>query len=224
MALSSFGLDLGKSGSRQLVEPEQRPFLDFLRNSSQRLVQQQSGGLLQMFPQAEALQAQGQQFLGDLRSNPFLSSLQTQAGGNQALVDQQIGQLGTDIGQFTNEQLLPGIRRDFVGVGGLGGARNQIAEGLAAQGAQRAFSSGVTDILSADAARASQAATTGAGLTAQSALGGLQSLQGQFNLGLSPFQSQFSPLLNMNQIVGPPNVLGRSSAFNFGIQLGAGGG
>ncbi|MCK5089287.1 MAG: hypothetical protein KAQ88_04835, partial [Hyphomicrobiaceae bacterium] len=62
----------------------------------------------------------------------------------------------------------------------------------------------------------------------QLGLGGLGALQGQFNLGLSPFQAEFSPLQSLAGILGAPTVLsqgtsaGSSSAFS--VQAGAGGG
>ena len=53
---------------------------------------------------------------------------------------------------------------------------------------------------------------------------GLGSLSGLFNLGLSPFQAQFSPLQNFAQLLGGPTVLGSSfgqdSSFGFGQSFG----
>ena len=54
---------------------------------------------------------------------------------------------------------------------------------------------------------------------------GLQNLGGLFDLGLAPFGAEFSPLLNLAQIIGPPTVLqesqstssGDSSSFNVGF-------
>ena len=59
----------------------------------------------------------------------------------------------------------------------------------------------------------------------QLGLGGLGALQGQFNLGLSPFQAQFGPLQNLAGLIGAPTVLsesaqraqGSGSALNFGF-------
>ena len=55
-------------------------------------------------------------------------------------------------------------------------------------------------------------------------LGGLESLQGLFNLGLSPFQAQFQPLQNLAgllgigaPVVGQSSGSSKSSSFNFGV-------
>ncbi len=62
----------------------------------------------------------------------------------------------------------------------------------------------------------------------QLGLGGLGSLQGLFNLGLSPFEAEFSPLQNLAGIVGGPTVLsqgtsqgtGQSSSFSANVGVG----
>lgn len=62
----------------------------------------------------------------------------------------------------------------------------------------------------------------------QLGLGGLGSLQGLFNLGLSPFQAEFSPLQNLAGIIGGPTVLsqgtsqgtGQSSSFSANVGVG----
>ena len=62
----------------------------------------------------------------------------------------------------------------------------------------------------------------------QLGLGGLGQLQGQFNLGLSPFQGQFQPLQNLAGIIGGPTVLsqgtsqstGQASSFGLGGGIG----
>jgi hypothetical protein len=60
---------------------------------------------------------------------------------------QQIGNLGNELGNFFNTQLLPGINSQFGTGGTLGGARNQIAIGQAAGDVGRAFTSGATDLM-----------------------------------------------------------------------------
>jgi len=62
---------------------------------------------------------------------------------------------------------------------------------------------------------------------AQTQLGGLGELQNLFNLGFSPFQAEFSPLLALNQVIGQPTVLqtgesfGRTDQFNVNTSFGA---
>jgi len=184
------------------------------------LVSQNMGGAQQFGQQAGGqLYGYGQQALDQLGSNPFLSSLQQQAGGNQGLINQQVGQLGADLGRSFNQQVLPGIRRDATAVGALGGSRQGVAEGIAGQGFADAFGRGVTDIYSADAQRSQQAATAGGGLLAQGLLGGMANMPGMFDVGMGQFTGGFAPLGMFAQMLGGPTVLdkssGRTRSFNF---------
>jgi len=207
---SLFGGSSGSSSS--YVDPKQQPFLDFTRNTGQLITQQT------IDPSRQFAAGQGQQLydfgygaLQGLTGNPYLDALQQQAGGNQQLVGQQVGQLQADLGRAFNQQVLPGIRRDANAVGALGGGRQGVAEGIAAQGFADAFGRGVTDIYSQDAQRSLQAATAGGGLFAQSSLGALSSLPGLFETGLGQFTGQFAPLGIYSQILGAPTVLGQGS-------------
>jgi len=180
--------------------------------------------------------------------------LQRIAGGNDPAVGQQIGQLGSDLERQFG-QLLPGITNQAVGGGQLGGGRQGVAQGLLGQATQDAFGRGATDIRFQDLQRQLAAAGqlgqqqqqaggalgqlgTQQGIAqggldlqglqgqAQTQLGGLGQLQGLFNLGFSPFEAQFSPALNLAQIIGQPTTLsqgesfGRTDQFNFGIEGG----
>jgi len=231
----SFGQSSGSSqassasSGRSFVDPNQQGFLDFIRNQGQQLFGQQQGGLQGLFGQAQGLFGQGQQFAQQGVNNQFLSALGQQAGGNPELVAAQTQQLGQDIGQFTREQVLPGIRRGAVGGNALGGGRQGVGEGIAGQEAIRAFSRGAIDFQGQDANRSLQAAQSGGGLLGQGAAQGLGSLGQQFGLLNAPFQSQFSPLMQLAQIIGGPTVLNQqqaqsqSSAERSSLQFGFGG-
>lgn len=219
-----FGFDFGKtSGSSQsYVDPRQQPFLDFTRNLGQALVGQNTSLAQQFAGMAGSnLYGFGQQALGQLGSNPFLSALQQQAGGNPALVNQQIGQLQADLGRSFRQEVLPGISRYAAGVGALGGSRQGVAEGIAAQGFADAFSRGATDIYSAEQQRRLQAGTAGGGLLAQGLLGGLSSLGGLFDVGLGQFTGGMAPLGLYSQILGAPTVLDKSRQSSFSIGAGS---
>lgn len=134
--------------------------------------------------------------------------------------------------------------------GGTGGSRQALATGLAGQEAERQFGQGATQLFAQDFAarqqlapqllaqqQAALGAAGGLGIAGQQAQTqaagiGLDSLSNLFNLGLAPFQSAFSPLLNLAAIIGPPTVLSTqqatgqqdSSAFQLGfLNLGGGG-
>lgn len=174
--------------------------------------------------------------------------LQRIAGGNDPAVQGQIDALGGDLArQFS--QLLPGISNQAIGGGQLGGGRQGVAQGLLGQATQDAFGQGAANIRFQDLNRqfgaagqlqqgqqqaggalgqlGGQQALGTAGLNQQGLaqagalnLGGLGGLQDLFNLGFSPFQAQFSPLLSLAEILGPTTVLssgtstGSSKAFN----------
>lgn len=217
------GFNFGRSSSNSFVDPAQQPFLDLLRNSGAGLLGQGMFGAQQFGQQAGSqLFNMGLGSLGQLGNNPFLSALQQQAGGNQGLVNQQIGQLQADLSRSFQQEVLPGIRRDATAVGALGGSRQGVAEGIAGQGFADAFSRGVTDIMGADAQRGLQAGISGGGLLAQGLLGGLSAMPGLFQTGLGQFTGGFAPLGAFNQIVGGPTVLDRSSSKSIGGSFGLG--
>ena len=215
---SSSSLDFGASQGSSFVSGAQAPFLDFLRNAGLDVFGGQQGGLQGLFGQSQGLFQQGQQALGGLTDNPFLDALQQQAGGNPELVQQQTEQLGSNLGRFFNEQLVPGINQQGVASGQFGQSRGNIGRGLAAQGVTRQFQQGATQLQAADAQRAQQAAGTGAQLFGQGSQAQLQGLQGLQGILSSPFATQLQPLLALAQVIGGPNVLSQQSAFNFGQQ------
>jgi hypothetical protein len=217
-----FGFDFSKSksSSSSFVDPSQQPFLDFLRNTGQSLYGQNGAGAQNFASQqGQALFNQGLGYANQAVSNPFLSSLQqmAQPGGNQQLIGQQIGQLGADLGRNFQQNLMPGIRRDAIGLGGFGGTRQGVAEGIAAQGTQDAFARGATQIYGQNAQMAQDAGIAGGNLLGQGALGAMGGLGGLFELGLGQYTGGFAPLNNLAAIIGGPTVLdqskGRTTSF-----------
>jgi hypothetical protein len=65
-------------------------------------------------------------------------------------LNQQIGQVGQQINQDFLRNTLPAIRSNSIGAGGFGGSRQGIAEGLGAEGAQRAYAQAATGLLGQD--------------------------------------------------------------------------
>ncbi len=213
-----------------------------LVGTQQQLGQGFGGGFGQGQAGINALtqQAQGTDFAS--------TQLQRQAAGQNPALQAQIGQLGQDITrQF--EQQLTGISTQAIGGGQLGGGRQGVAQGLLGQGAIDAFSRGATELRGQDIGRqltaaqafgqqqqgaagalgqlGGQQALGAAGLNqagllgqGQLGLGGLSQLQGQFNLGFSPFEAQFTPLQNLAQIIGGPTVLGQGTSFGRTDQFG----
>lgn len=146
----------------------------------------------QLAGQTGGLTAAANQLFGT--GNQFLQNLGQI--GSQASQQAQIGQLGTDIGQFFNEQILPGIGRQAQAVGGLGGSRQDVAQGAAAGQALNAFQRGAVDI----GARAQ-------GQQLQAAQTGLSFLPQQFGLAQAGFGAAFSPFAQLAEILGGPTAL-----------------
>ena len=131
------------------------------------------------------------------------SNLMDQANGQSPYLQQQIGNLGQNIGQFYNQQILPGIASDAGGYGQFGGSRQGIAQGMAGQQALQSFQQGATDLYQNNWNNA----------PARS--------ESLYNLGMQPYSAQFSPLLQFANLLGRPTVLGgggNNSAWNLGIE------
>ena len=231
------------SMGQSYVDPSQRGFFDWLRGQAQNTAESQmgAGGMGDVANQLSGQLGQaGQDFLGQLQG---LAGTQELSGTgfleqrlNQAnpFLNQQIAQLGQDIGEQFQQSILPGIRGSAQQVGAYGGSRQGVAEGLAAQGAQDAFAQQAANLRFQDVglrqAAAGQLQSAGLqqqGLQAAAANTGLGNLGGLMNLGMSPFGAQFGPLAQFAQLLGPANILnrtqsygqstGQSGGYNFGL-------
>jgi len=133
---------------------------------------------------------------------------------NNELVQRQISDLGTTMGNFFNQQLMPGITGSAVGAGGFGGGRNQVATGIAAGEVGNAYQQGVTGIMG----NAYNQALGAAGMQSQNqiaAQGALnQSGQALTNLGMANLNSMWAPLQNFQGLLGAPITLGSSYGYS----------
>ena len=219
------------------VDPQQQPFLQNLRQQATNVQQGQQqartdtafdlGGQLlgaggQGLSNVGAIQGQLQ---GDLAgagaTQDAQAALRAQAFGENPELQNQINLLGQDIGQTFTQQILPGIQSEAIGFGQLGGGREGVAQGLGIQSALGEFQRGASTLRSEDINRqlaaAGQLGQLGLGQQAQTAgqlgqagqlnLQGIESLQGLFNLGLSPFDAEFGGLQQLAQIIGDPTIL-----------------
>lgn len=130
-------------------------------------------------------------------------------GGGEAL-EGAIQGLGGDIGDFFNQQILPGISSSFAGSGGQN-VRQGLAQGFAGQSALQQFQRGASNLRFQDLQGQQQAAQGLIGAQLGQAQGFenlLGSLGGLVNFGLAPSQAQFDPASRLAQIIGPPAILG----------------
>ncbi|MCP4001670.1 MAG: tail fiber domain-containing protein [Gammaproteobacteria bacterium] len=185
------GSSSNQSQSSTFINKDQLPYLQSLWGAGQGIMQDQMGG--RMMPQAnrmtKQLYGQGQDFLGQLQG-PYQMSESAQG---------QIGSLQQQLGQ-QSERMMAGVGQQGVGTGQFGSSRGEIGKGMVAEGAQNFLAQGAGQIMGQDQA-----------IQAQSALGGLSSLQGMYGLGMSPYQSQWGPATAMAGILGGPAMESQST-------------
>lgn len=232
----------GTFSGADFVFPQQVPFLTNLFGNAQGVQQGvQPGlnqfsqqGLGQIFNQGQfGNQAQFGLAGQTLTDNPLLNSQASLNNfSNQGALQGQIGQLGENLGQFFNEQLLPGISSRTQRAGNApGGDRDQVAVGQAARDSLNAFARGSADLQSQFSQQQIGAAQAGGALRlGQLGLGGQQlgqaqaGLPGLAGLGLSQFTAPFAALQQLAQLIGPPTVLGGETQSAGGGLLGGGSG
>ena len=142
-------------------------------------------------------------------SGEFLSSRVSGEGG---FVDENIAALGDDLGQFFNEQLLPGITSEAVGGGQLGGGRQGVAQGKAIESVGREFRRGSLDIRNQDLRERTDAAKALSAQKLSASQAGLTGVQSQFDLANAATLAPFSPFLTLAQILGGPTTLTERSS------------
>ena len=229
----------GSQQQQQFVDPGQAPFLQALRQQGQSTLnqfggQQQASG----FASAGQLGGLGQGFLGQLGQagqgiDSFQPGNELTGFSGQGFVDNQIESL-TDVLNRNLSFNLQGINQQAAATNTFGGGRQGVAAGTAIGDTQLALGAGTSNILQQDLLRRQQAAgqqfqgglfagqanqqaqIAGAGIGAQSALGGLGQLGGQFNLSQAGFNNAFQPLANFGNIIGQPTILGAGQGQNFG--------
>jgi len=186
---------------------------------------------------AAALFSGGTSFLDQLqKGNAGDSYLTDRLGGDNSILNEQIGGLSSDLSKFYNEQLLPGITSDSINSGLLGGGRQGVAQGAAAGETARQFSQGVTALRSSNQQQKDAAAGVLSGSRNTAAGIGLGNLGGVLGLSQAGATSSILPQQLLAQILGGPTTLtdsmsygtshatstskGKSSGFNFGGQSG----
>jgi len=147
-------------------------------------------------------------FLQGMQNNPFMQGV-NQARDYQANAQQQIKALNTSLtDQFTNV-LMPGINDASQQGGALGGGRQGVAQGIAAQGTQQAMGQGASSLLANAFNQSNQAQQFGAQQYQNQMQGGIQGL-GQIQ------QQQYAPLMALAQILGNPAILQRGITSSMG--------
>lgn len=170
----------------------------------------QNAGTLQSA--AQQLFTGGNQFLESLGADAGSGYLEDRLSANNPVLEQQISQLQEDTGRLFREELNPAITSRAVSGGTLGGGRQGVAQGLAAESAARVFTQGATalragDIASRDAV--AQSIATNTLNAASTGLGALPSLLDVLERGGNAELGAYSQL---SQILGGPTTLTQSDS------------
>lgn len=162
---------------------------------------------------ASQLFSGGLGFLDTLGSNPGAADLAARASGTDTSArDAQLSTLKTQLGDFFNTQLVPGITSRGVSTGTLGGSRDAVELGTASKQVAGQFSTGASQIIAADQAQRDAAAGKLGDLTNQGAATGLSALQSLYGLTTSSATSGLLPYQLLSSIIGGPTVLGSSQS------------
>lgn len=167
-------------------------------------------GILQ--GEAAQLFSGGTKFLDMLSGGPANDYLDARLTGPDAAAGAQLNALSSSLGDFFNEQLLPGIKGRGIAAGTYGGARTDVAESLAAKQVAGQFSQGAASILANSQAQRDAAAATRGTQQIQSASAGLTALPSLFQLAQGGANAALSPYLALAQILGGPTTLTQSQS------------
>lgn len=211
--LDSFGFNAAASSSGQRVAYDD-VFQSLFGGASATAAGVDTGALSR---NASMLFSTGTNFLDTLASGGEGSAyLGQQLASGDGLVDEQIGQLQTDLTDFLNEGILPGITSSGVSASTLGGTRGEVAKGVAGKGLLQEFARGSTGIRLADQARKDSLASELMRSETTRATTGLQMLPGLAGLAETSALAGLSPYAALSSILGGPTVLGDSSSYQYG--------
>jgi len=153
----------------------------------------------------------GTNFLQGLTQNAGTAALQARIGDTSAR-DAQLGALKTNLGDFFNEQVIPGINSQGISTGTFGGSRDAVAQSMAAKAVGGQFAQGAASIIGSDQAQRDQAAAQLGQLNIQGGQAGLGSLSSLYGLAQGGATAGLVPYQLLSQIMGGPTVLGQSSS------------
>lgn len=161
---------------------------------------------------ANSLFSSGSGFMQGISDNAGGNFLQDRLGSDNQVLEDQIGLLGEDLGNFFNEELLPGITSQAVDGGQLGGGRQGVAQGRAISEVGDLFTRGATALRAGDISARDSIAS---GIDDRSISGAQAGIQGAGTLaGIADmgFSAGLAPFERLAGIMGGPTVLGSSSS------------
>ncbi len=164
---------------------------------------------------ANQLFSGGIDFLDSIGGDAGTDFLTRRISGESPVLDEQIDALSDDLSRFYSEELLPGITSDAVASGTLGGGRQGVAQGLAAERVAGEFTRGVTELRSRDIAARDAAAATIAGNALTGTQLGVGALPSLYGLSEASFGAELAPYQALAGILGPQTTLTESASSSF---------
>lgn len=161
---------------------------------------------------ARQLFSGGSQFMQGLGGDAGTSYLNDRLSGDNPVLNEQIAGLREDTSKFFKEDLNPAITSRAVAGGTLGGGRQGVAQGLAAQGAEQQFTRGATALRAADIQQRDSVAANVAKNSLDAASTGLGALPGLLDLATSGVNAELGIYSNLSSILGGPTVLSQSGS------------
>jgi len=197
-------------GTSQSTSTQSLAFEDLLRSlyggaTDAATAQVAKAGLFEN--EANQLFTGGIGFLDQLQKLPGEDYQAGRLSGPDEAANAQIDVLGSSLGKFFNEQLMPGITSRGVSTGTLGGSRQGVAIGRAAGEVGQSYSQGVAQILSNSQAARDAIAGNLNTQKVGAASAGLGALPGVLGLAGAGFNAGLNPYLALSQIIGGPTVL-----------------
>lgn len=168
---------------------------------------------------ARSLFSGGVSFLDELGGGAGADALKARVGDTSSR-DAQLASLKSELGDFFNTQLAPGVTRAGVATGTLGGSRDAVDLAEASKAVAGKFSTGAASIISADQAQRDAAAGKLGDLTNAGAGTGLSALQSLYGLASAGQTSGLLPYQILSSIIGGPTVLGSSQSMQDGSSFG----
>ncbi len=162
---------------------------------------------------ANQLFGAGTGFLGSLGGDAGTAYLEERLSGDNAVLEEQIDLLQSDLGDLFREELNPAITSEAVAGGQLGGGRQGVAQGIATEAVGDLFTQGATALRAGDIAARDAAASTIAQNNLVGAQTGLASLPGLLGIAETGTFASLAPSERLAAILGDPTVLTRSESF-----------
>lgn len=142
-----------------------------------------------------AISEQSKQLFGS--GTGFLEQLSNLGSSNAT--DAKLAALKSTLGDFYNEQVMPGVQSEGIATGTFGGSRDAVAAASAAKAVGSQYATGAANILG----QQDQLKLQGAGE-------GLSALQSLFNVGQGGELAGLQPYQILGQILGGPQALSQS--------------